>query len=118
VITPGGSVELIYLNNTDPWKEVDGERSSIKTRHPFLTDPAVRQALNLLVDRASVHQFIYGRAGYDTANVLNAPEKFVSKSRHYEFNVEKAIKLIDAAGWKPGPDGIREKDGVRLKVVF
>jgi len=52
VITPGGSVELIYLNNTDPWKEVDGERSSIKTRHPSLTDPAVRQALNVLVDRA------------------------------------------------------------------
>jgi len=118
VITPGGSVELIYLNNTDPWKEVDGERSSIKTRHPSLTDPAVRQALNVLVDRASVHQFIYGRTGDDTANVLNAPEKFVSKNAHYEFNIEKAIKLLDAAGWKPGPDSIQEKDGVRLKVVF
>jgi peptide/nickel transport system substrate-binding protein len=118
VITPNGSVEYIQLNNTDPWKEVDGERSSIKTRHPFLTDPAVRQALNLLVDRASVHQFIYGRTGYDTANFLNAPEKFVSKNTHYEFSIEQAIKLLDVAGWKPGPDGVREKSGVRLKAVF
>jgi peptide/nickel transport system substrate-binding protein len=102
VITPNGSVEYIQLNNTDPWKEVDGERSSIKTRHPFLTDPAVRQALNLLVDRVSVHKFIYGRTGYDTANFLNAPEKFVSKNTHYEFNIEQAIKLLDDAGWKTG----------------
>ena len=56
VIFAGGNIEHIQLNNTDPWKEVDGERSSIKTKHPFLTDPAVRQALNLLVDRASVQQ--------------------------------------------------------------
>ena len=118
VITPNGGVEYITLNNTDPWKEVDGERSSIKTRHPFLTDPAVRQALNLLVDRASVHKFIYGRTGYDTANFVNAPEKFVSKNTHYEFNIEKATGLLDAAGWRPGPDGIREKNGVRLKAVF
>ena len=41
-ILPAGSIEHIQLNNTDPWNEVDGERSSIKTKHPFLTDPAVR----------------------------------------------------------------------------
>jgi peptide/nickel transport system substrate-binding protein len=117
-VLPGGSVESILLNRTDPWTEVDGERSSIKTRHPFLTDPAVRQALNLLVDRASVHQYIYGRTGIDTANVLNAPEQIVSKNTHYEFNVDKAIKLLDDAGWNPGSDGIRTKNGVKLKVVF
>jgi peptide/nickel transport system substrate-binding protein len=40
---------------------------------PFLTDPAVRQALNLLVDRASVQKFIYGRTGKATANFINNP---------------------------------------------
>jgi peptide/nickel transport system substrate-binding protein len=117
-VLPGGNVESILLNRTDPWTEVDGERSSIKTRHPFLTDPAVRQALNLLVDRASVHQHIYGRTGIDTANVLNAPEKLASKNMHYEFNIDKAIQLLDDAGWKPGPDSIRAKNGTKLKVVF
>ncbi len=39
-IFTSGNVEYIQLNNTDPWKEVDGEKSSIKTTHPFLGDPA------------------------------------------------------------------------------
>jgi peptide/nickel transport system substrate-binding protein len=117
-IIPTGSIEHIQLNNTDPWKDVDGERSSIKTKHPFFTDPAVRNAMNLLVDKASVHKFIYGRTGDDTANFVNAPDKFVSKNTHYEFNVAEAIKLLDAGGWKPGSDGVREKSGVKLHAVY
>jgi peptide/nickel transport system substrate-binding protein len=117
-IVASGNIEHIQLNNTDPWKEVDGERSSIKTKHPFLTDPAVRSALNLLVDKASVHKFIYGRTGVDTADFVNAPEKFVSKNTQYEFNLAKAIKLLDDAGWKPGADGVREKNGVKLHAVY
>jgi peptide/nickel transport system substrate-binding protein len=118
VIVPSGNIEHIELNNTDPNKVVDGERSSIKTKHPFLTDPAVREALNVLVDKASVHKYIYGRTGIDTANFINAPDKFVSKNTHYEFDIAKAIKLLDDAGWKPGADGVREKDGVKLHAVF
>ena len=117
-ITNTGNVEHIELNNTDPWKEVDGERSSLKTKHPFLTDPAVRLALNLLVDRASVHKYIYGRTGFDTANFVNNPERFASSNTHYEFSIDKAVKLLDDAGWKPGSDGVRAKNGVKLKVVF
>ena len=117
-ILPGGSIEHIQLNNTDPWHETDGERSSIKSKHPFLTDPAVRNALNLLVDKASVHKFIYGRTGMDTANFVNGPDKFVSHNTHYEFNVAQAIKLLDAGGWKPGSDGVREKNGVKLHAVY
>jgi peptide/nickel transport system substrate-binding protein len=113
-----GNIEHIQLNNTDPWKTVDGERSSLKTKHPFLTDPAVRNALNLLVDKKSVHQFIYGPTGIDTANFINNPQKFVSKNTHYEFNVKKAIAILDKAGWKPGSDGIRAKGGVKLKIVY
>jgi peptide/nickel transport system substrate-binding protein len=117
-IIASGSIEHIQLNNTDPWKEVDGERSSIKTKHPFLTDPAVRNALNLLVDRASVHKFIYGRTGLDTANFVNAPDRFVAKDTHYELNIAQAVKLLDDAGWKPGADGVREKNGVKLHAVY
>jgi peptide/nickel transport system substrate-binding protein len=117
-IVAGGNIEHIQLNNTDPWKEVDGERSSVKTTHPFLSDPAVRQALNLLVDRASVQEQIYGRTGIATANFLNQPERFQSKATKYEFNVDKAAQILEAAGWKKGGDGIRTKDGKRLKVVY
>ncbi len=117
-ILAGGSIEHIQLNNTDPWHDVDGERSSIKSKHPYLTDPAVRSAINLLVDKASVHKFIYGRTGEDTANFVNGPDKFVSHNTHYDFDLAKAIKLLDDAGWKPGSDGVREKNGVKLHAVY
>ena len=117
-ITPTGHIEHIQLNTTDPWKEVDGERSSIKTKHPFLGDPAVRQALNLLVERGAIQEQIYGRTGIATANFLNAPERYRSKNTKWEFNVDKANQVLEAAGWKKGSDGIRAKDGVKLKMVY
>src|SRR6266446_2221676 len=117
-IVAGGNIEHIQLNNTDPWTEVDGERSSIKTKHPFLTDPAVRQALNLLVDRGAVQEQIYGRTGIATANFVNQPSRFASKSTKWELNIDKANQILEAAGWKRGGDGVRAKDGKRLKVVY
>lgn len=113
-----GAVEHIQLNGTDPWTEIDGERSSIKTTHLFLGDPAVRQALNSLVDRRSVENYIYGRTGKATANIVNNPRQFVSQDTSFEFNIAKATELLDKADWKPGPDGIREKNGARLKLVY
>ncbi|HEV8475033.1 MAG TPA: peptide ABC transporter substrate-binding protein [Methylomirabilota bacterium] len=117
-IVVAGNIEHIQCNQTDPWTEVDGERSSAKSKHPFLVDPAVRQALNLLVDRASLQEEIYGRLGKSTANFLNAPERFRSKNTKWEFSVEKANQVLEAAGWKRGPDGIRAKDGKKLKMVY
>jgi peptide/nickel transport system substrate-binding protein len=114
----GGDTEFIALNFTDPNTEVDGERSSIKTKHPLFSDPAVRKALSLLVDREAVKKVIYGRAGRTTANFLNGPEKFVSKNMSWEFSIEKASKILDDAGWKLGADGIREKDGKKLKLLY
>ncbi len=117
-IVPGGNIEQILLNATDPATEVDGERSSIKTGHPTLSDPAVREALNMLVDRGSVEKFIYGRTGIATRNFINNPKRFVSKNTSFEFNVDKASQILEAAGWKKGSDGIRAKDGKKLKYVF
>jgi peptide/nickel transport system substrate-binding protein len=114
----GGQVEHILCNFTDPLREVDGERSSLKAPHPFLTDPSVRTALSLLVDRASIQEQIYGRLGQTTANYLNAPAQFRSKNTRWEFSVEKAAKVLDDAGWKRGADGIRTKDGKRLRMLF
>ncbi|EJN08588.1 ABC-type dipeptide transport system, periplasmic component [Bradyrhizobium sp. YR681] len=114
----GGDTEFIALNFTDPNTEVDGERSSMKTKHPLFSDPAVRKALSFLVDRESIKKAIYGRAGRTTANFLNGPEKFVSKNTSWEFSIEKASKILDDAGWKPGADGIREKDGKKLKLLY
>jgi peptide/nickel transport system substrate-binding protein len=117
-ISQGGDIEHIKLNSTDPWTEVDGERSSIKTKHPLLSDPAVRQALAMLVDRKSVEDHIYGRSGIATANFINNPERFRSKNMKWEFNIDKASQLLEGSGWMKGPDGIRVKDGKKLKIVY
>jgi len=118
VIAFGGRISHVQLNQTDPWTEVDGERSSVKTVHPFLTDPAVRGALALLVDRAGIQEQILGRNGQVTPNFISAPERFRSKNTRWEFSIDKANQMLDAGGWKRGGDGVRAKDGKRLKVVF
>ena len=118
VITNGGGIEHIRVQSADPWTEVDGERANAKTKHPLLSDPAVRQALALLIDKKSIEKFIYGRTGRATANFVDYPERFGSKNTSFEFNIDKANALLDKAGWKNGADGIREKDGKKLKLVF
>jgi peptide/nickel transport system substrate-binding protein len=117
-IKDAGFIEHIQLNQTDPWTEVDGERASLKTKHPSLSDPVVRQALSLLIDKDSVEKHIYGRTGRATPNFIYNPERFRSKNTKYEFNVDKANDLLEKAGWKKGADGIREKDGKKLKYVY
>jgi peptide/nickel transport system substrate-binding protein len=70
------------------------------------------------VDRAAIQEQIYGRTGIATANFVNAPSRFTSKNTKWEFNPDKAAQILEAAGWKKGADGIRAKDGVKLKMVY
>jgi peptide/nickel transport system substrate-binding protein len=114
----GGAIEAILLNHADPNTELDGERAHPKSMHPLFSDPAVRQALVLLIDRPAVQQFVYGRAGVATANYLNNPVRYRSAHTKAEFNIDKANAVLDAAGWKRGGDGVREKAGRKLKLVF
>jgi peptide/nickel transport system substrate-binding protein len=65
-----------------------------------------------------VQAHIYGHTGGATGNLINNPERFISKNTRWEFSVEKANQRLDEAGWKRGPDGIRVEDGKKLKLVF
>lgn len=115
---PCGDVEILLLNAADPSQEVDGERSSVKTQHPAFRDPAVRHAMHLLCDQGSMQKFIYGRTAVATANVLNGPPRYASTDAKWEFDIDRAAKMLDDAGWKPGSDGVRVKDGVALRFLF
>ncbi|TSA11226.1 MAG: peptide ABC transporter substrate-binding protein [Comamonadaceae bacterium] len=114
----GSDIEFVALNVTDPWNEVDGERASVKSKHPAFTDKAVRNAMSLLIDRKGIQEVIYGRGAVATANFLNNPPRFRSPNNKFEFNIDKAIQVLEAAGWKKGADGIRAKGNVKLKFVF
>jgi hypothetical protein len=76
----GSDIAFVILTPIDPWNEVDGERGSIKSRHPAFTDKAVRDAMNLLIDRKGIQEVIYGRGAITTSNFLNNPSRFVSKN--------------------------------------
>ncbi|HFR4182429.1 ABC transporter substrate-binding protein [Bacillus cereus] len=98
------SFSYIYMNNNKP----------------YLKDKKVRQALIYGLDRKKYVDTAL--KGYGTvANVSIHPtswaytEEGVNK---YEYDKEKAKKLLDEAGWKVGSDGIREKDGQKLKLSY
>ena len=117
-ITPGGNIEFMQLAFSDPNTEVEGERAHPNSRHPIFSDLAVRQAMALLIDRKSVQEFIYGRTGVATANFVNNPPRFRSPNMKFEYSLDKANAVLEAAGWKRGGDGIREKGGRKLKFLF
>jgi peptide/nickel transport system substrate-binding protein len=118
VFQAGSDIEFVSLNVTDPWNEVDGERGSAKSKHPAFSDKAVRDAMSLLIDRKGIAEVIYGRGAIVTANFLNNPPRFRSPNTSFEFNIDKANQILEAAGWKKGADGIRAKGNVKLKFVF
>lgn len=116
---PSSFVERIMFNFCDPNKETaDGERSSIKFPHPFLTDLTVRTAIAMAINREAISS-PYGRGGTLTTNILAEPPIYASKNNKFEYNPQKATELLDQAGWKDANgDGIREKDGVELRLTF
>lgn len=115
----GTMVERIELNQSDPSSDLGEERSTLAHPHPFLTDPAVRQALSMAIDRSLLDEVGYGPAGQPTCNIVPAPVDYVPQNEDcLTQDIEGARALLDQAGWVPGADGIREKDGQRLSVLF
>ena len=116
----GTLVERIELNQTDPSSDLpEGERATKAHPHPFLTDPKVRQALSMAIDRQALSEIGYGESGRPTCDLVPAPEENAAKNTScLTQDIEGAKKLLDEAGWVPGADGVREKDGKKLKVLF
>lgn len=116
----GTLVERIMINLTDPNPDLGDERSTVAHAHPFLSDKAVRQAMSMAIDRELLTEIGYGAAGRPTCNVLPAPAIYASTANDgcMVQDIAGANAMLDAAGWMPGADGIREKDGVRLSILY
>ncbi|MDF1855661.1 peptide ABC transporter substrate-binding protein [Pseudooceanicola sp.] len=124
VVAFGTSVERLHLNQSNASADLGPDMRSVyadgKNPHPFLTDPKVGKALSMAIDRQLLVDVGYGKAGKATCNVLPAPAAYASTANDSCLNqdIEGAKKLLDEAGWKVGAGGIREKDGVKLSVLF
>lgn len=121
VSTFGALVERIIINLTDPSAEHGARRSTLDHPHPFLTDKAVRQALSMAIDRELLVEIGYGSAGRVTCNILPAPEIYASTANDAckTQDIDGANALLDAAGWTDSDgNGVRDKDGVELRLLF
>jgi len=115
---PGVGPERININFSDPNKEVDGQRSEMNTPHPFLTDNAVREAIATGIDRQTIADEFYGFGQPVAANIVYGDPDIESGNTSWEFDLDKAANILEETGWTLNDDGIREKDGVEIKIVF
>ena len=122
----GTSVERLMVNFTNPDPALGDDRAEYlggnnnRNPHPFLSDYAVRRALSLAIDRQILVDAGYGSAGKVGCNVLPAPAIYASDANDEckVQNVDEANRILDEAGWVRGSDGVREKNGVRLSILY
>ena len=112
-----GGVERIVINFANPDPALGDKRSEPDQPHPFLTDPVVRKAIALAIDRKAIAEQLYGPTGAPTCNLLVVPASANSPNTTCERNVEEAKRLLDEAGWVL-KGSVREKDGVKLVVTL
>ncbi len=116
----GPLVERIMLNQTNPDPNLGPDERSVIRPHPFLGDPAVYKAMSMAIDRPLLVEVGYGQAGKVTCNWVPAPAAFDSDTFDCSTqDIAGANAMLDAAGIvDTDGDGIREKDGVPLKILY
>lgn len=96
------------------------EHLDLRHDHPALGDRRVRQAILLATDRAQITERLFGgrQPVADTSvNPLDAMHD--PQVRHWPFDLPRARALLDEAGWRAGPDGIRRNaSGEKLSLEF
>ena len=120
------NVERLMVNQTDADPALGDQRSEPGAEHPFLTDPAVYQALSLAIDRQSINDVAYGDfAGRPTCNVWPADTATAAASTNNDDcltqDIDAANALLDEAGYVDSDDnGFREDPdtGEELFILY
>ncbi|NTU52591.1 MAG: ABC transporter substrate-binding protein [Chlorobiaceae bacterium] len=105
------------------WMNIDGEHynKTGKIRpHPLFGDPSVRRALTCAIDRQAIVDGYLGEYGVLCKTDISPSLKWAYDEtiKPWAFDTALAVKLLEAAGWFPGPDGIRQKNGRRFSFVL
>ncbi|WP_082609842.1 ABC transporter substrate-binding protein [Bosea sp. Root381] len=91
-----------------------------KVDKPVSSDEAIREAVNMAVDKQAIAKAIFFGKGQVLPSLLNPAVLDYDKSsaeKMPKHDPAGAAKLLDEAGWKPGSDGIREKDGKKATFL-
>jgi peptide/nickel transport system substrate-binding protein len=125
LVAYGTQVERIMINQTNPDPALGDMRSVYaadgSNAHPFLTIPAVWQAMSMAIDRNIIAQQVYGPAGVATCNILPAPPIYASTNNDacLTQDMDGAKALLDEAGIVDSDgDGVREANGVPLRILY
>jgi peptide/nickel transport system substrate-binding protein len=117
----GPLVERLEMNLTNPSPDLPPEtRATVAEPHPFLSDFKVRKALSMAIDRGLLTEVGYGKAGTPTCNLVPAPALYNSDNTEcLTQDLDGAKALLDEAGWTDTDgDGTRDKDGVKLAILY
>ncbi len=104
---------------TTPALEYD--HLDFNTRDPILKDPVVRRAMAYAINDDKLSKIIYKglyTPAYGDQSPLNKLYFNPAIESMYPYDPAKAKQILEADGWKPGPDGIRAKDGKRLSFTI
>ena len=117
-------VERIVVNQTNPDPALGDNRSEFmdgQNPHPFLTFKPIRQAMSMAIDRSLISDQLYGFAAEPTCNLIAGPPNYASAANDgcLAQDIEGANRLLDDNGVLDADgDGIREYDGVPLRVAY
>ena len=124
VVAFSGLVERIVVNQTNPDPALGDDRSEYldgQNPHPFLTYTPIPQAMSMAIDRVVISEKLYGFAGMPTCNLVTGPRRYVSTANDgcLSQDIAGANKLLDESGVvDTDGDGIREHDGVPLRITY
>ena len=87
--------------------------------HPIFGDRDVRRAIAMGIDRVTVVRSLFGADGEVPVGATARAQWIWSDSiRQLPHDPAEARRLLDARGWRPGPDGMRARDGVPLRFTL
>lgn len=92
----------------------------VNVQDPILEDLRVREALSLALDRESMADAVL-REEELAATQLFPPSLTAWNQpdlEPLEHDTDAAAALLDEAGWREGPDGVRTKDGDPLQLTL
>jgi len=81
-----------------------------------MADPAMREAVLFAVDKNEINTRLLGGTVQIANTNISPGAWFFADQAPATFDPAKAKSILDAAGWVPGADGIRVKDGLKAKI--
>lgn len=113
-------LKMLGFANINLYGSSDYSKVEFNLHHAVLQDAKVRQALIYGLDRQKLVDVVYQGYGKVAIEPI-APISWAYNPEGinpYHYDPAQAKKLLDDAGWKPGPDGIRVKNGQRLELTL